>query len=63
MEDARARYRSAQKALFRWRSLVERQGFLMRAFTAGEMPLQHQHDPLGVRGPRQRHSVHLPLPS
>lgn len=47
MEEARARHRSAQKALFHWLRLVERQGSLVRAFTTGSPPRQHQHYPPG----------------
>lgn len=47
MGDARARYRSAQKALFHWLRLIERQGSLVHAFTAGSTPRQHQHYPPG----------------
>ena len=47
MVDARARYRSARKALYHWLCLIERHGSLVRAFTAGCTPNQHQHYPPG----------------
>jgi len=46
-EPARARYRSAQKALHHWLRLIDRQGSLVRAFTAGDRPVQHRHYPPG----------------
>lgn len=45
--DARTRYGSARKALYHWLCLIERHGSLVRAFTAGCPPVQHQHYPLG----------------
>ena len=47
MVDARARYRSARKALYHWLCLIECHGSLVRAFTAGSTPNQHQHYPPG----------------
>jgi hypothetical protein len=47
MEDARARFRSATKALHHWLRLIERQGSLVRAFTAGGMLVPHAHYPPG----------------
>jgi hypothetical protein len=47
MENAQARTRSAQKALHHWLRLIERQGSLVRAFTAGHTPLRQQHYPPG----------------
>lgn len=47
MEVARVRYRTAQKALYHWLRLVERQGSLVHAFTAGDRPVQQRHYPLG----------------
>lgn len=41
------RYRSARKALHHWLCLIERHGSLVRAFTAGNTPAQHQHYPPG----------------
>jgi len=47
MEPARARYRSAQKALHHWLRLMDRQGSLVLAFTAGDRPVRHRHYPAG----------------
>lgn len=53
MEDANPtasgvdRYRAARKALYHWLCLTQRHGSLVRAFTAGCTPLQHQHYPPG----------------
>jgi hypothetical protein len=41
------RYRAARKALYHWLCLTQRHGSLVRAFTAGCTPLQHQHYPPG----------------
>lgn len=41
------RYRSARKALYHWLRLIDRHGSLVRAFTAGSIPVQHQHYPAG----------------